>query len=583
MADILSLEQLKTETARVRARWTPAATPLSAITKPAMIRRLGYMPPGGDKELSDREALARQNMAVSAAPGLPRQWDWRSVSGRDYVTPIRFPTTDGQHNCGCCVAFGTIAAVEATYRIERQDAAHDIDLSEAQLFFDWGRNNGATCDKGWHPESALFAMQSQGVADEACFPYIDQDQNAAKLCADWQERVTRVSFYHSTKDVAAMKTWLARRGPLITTMSVYQDFQSFSGQGIYHHVTGDRVGGHCVCVVGYDDNEKAWIIKNSWGSSWGDGGFARIAYGEVGISAEMWAVEGVVRFTFRLANKATLHESSKRGPALASSGGKLFMAWSGAGNDNLNILTTADGSNWSNKVTSQESSDSQPALAATPNGVVIAWKGSGNDNLNIARVTGSNAIASKNVLPESSDAGPALAAHNGLLYMAWRGSGNPQLNIAVSRDGGVHFEDKIILPEASDAGPALISHEGSLLMAWRGSGNQNLSAAEVVLSAHGSATSLRNKRIFADSSDQTPALASNTTGLLMAWSGSGNPQLNAAISYNKGADFIGKSIFPDSSDAGPALCIHNGLVFVAWRGSGNEDLNVARIETVGKI
>jgi hypothetical protein len=429
----------------------------------------------------------------------------------------------------------------------------------------------------------LFAMQSKGVADEACFPYTAQDQNAAKLCPDWQDRVTRVSFYHSMDNGAAMKTWLARRGPLITTMSIYQDFQNFVGNGVYHHVAGDRVGGHCVCVVGYDDDESAWIIKNSWGSNWGNGGFGRIAYGEAGINAEMWAVEGVVRFTFRLGNKATLHESSKRGPAMASSGGKLFMAWSGAGNDNLNILTTADGSNWENKVTSQESSDAQPALAATPNGIVIAWKGSGNDNLNVARVTASNAIASKNILPESSDAGPALAAHNGLLYLAWRGSGNPQLNIAVSRDGGFHFADKIILPEASDAGPALISHEGTLLMAWRGSGNQNLSAAEVVLSPNGSATGLRNKRIFADSSDQTPALASNTTGLLMAWSGSGNPQLNAAISHNKGAGFIGKSIFPDSSDAGPALCIHNGLVFVAWRGSGNEYLNVARIETVGKI
>jgi hypothetical protein len=130
MPEILSLEQLKSEMARVLTRWTPGPTPLSAISKADMIRRLGYRPPGGDKELADREARARQNMALAAAPGLPRQWDWRSVNGHDYVTPIRFPNAGGQAHCGCCVAFGTIAAVEATYRIERQDPGHDIDLSD---------------------------------------------------------------------------------------------------------------------------------------------------------------------------------------------------------------------------------------------------------------------------------------------------------------------------------------------------------------------------------------------------------------------------------------------------------------------
>lgn len=64
--------------------------------------------------------------------------------------------------------------------------------------------------------------------------------------------------------------------------------------GVYHHVSGTSVGGHCVCCVGYDDHDKFWICKNSWGPSWGDGGFFKIGYGEVGIDAQMWAVEGVI-------------------------------------------------------------------------------------------------------------------------------------------------------------------------------------------------------------------------------------------------------------------------------------------------
>src|SRR5206468_3305820 len=47
---------------------------------------------------------------------------------------------------------------------------------------------------------------------------------------------------------------------------------------------------HCVSVVGYDDVAGCWICKNSWGPGWGDRGFFRIAYGEVGIDASMWGV-----------------------------------------------------------------------------------------------------------------------------------------------------------------------------------------------------------------------------------------------------------------------------------------------------
>ena len=47
-----------------------------------------------------------------------------------------------------------------------------------------------------------------------------------------------------------------------------------------------------MAIIGYDDAQKAWIAKNSWGTGWGAGGFFRIGYGEVGIDASMWGVTG---------------------------------------------------------------------------------------------------------------------------------------------------------------------------------------------------------------------------------------------------------------------------------------------------
>jgi hypothetical protein len=49
-------------------------------------------------------------------------------------------------------------------------------------------------------------------------------------------------------------------------------------RGVYRHKTGDRVGGHLVALVGYDDRQQCWIVKNSWGDQWGDNGWFKMGY-----------------------------------------------------------------------------------------------------------------------------------------------------------------------------------------------------------------------------------------------------------------------------------------------------------------
>jgi hypothetical protein len=68
-------------------------------------------------------------------------------------------------------------------------------------------------------------------------------------------------------------------------MAVYRDFM-FYKEGIYRHVTGDLVGYHAVCCVGYDQADGCWICKNSWGTEWGDDGYFKIAYGEADMDTQ---------------------------------------------------------------------------------------------------------------------------------------------------------------------------------------------------------------------------------------------------------------------------------------------------------
>lgn len=79
-------------------------------------------------------------------------------------------------------------------------------------------------------------------------------------------------------------------GPMETGFTVYSDFMSYRG-GIYKHTTGYMQGGHAVKMIGWgtENGTKYWLIANSWGTSWGEGGLFRIAEGECGVDQSVWA------------------------------------------------------------------------------------------------------------------------------------------------------------------------------------------------------------------------------------------------------------------------------------------------------
>jgi C1A family cysteine protease len=268
--------------------WSSGETSISILPANQRPLRLGYRGGAPDAEtLEQREQISALRAAKLTAVGIPAAHDWRNVGGYDYVTPIR-----NQGACGSSVSFGTTAAVEAKMRIERGNPGLAADLSEASLFFCIGPGSGASCSNGWHMTPAMDGYKNTGVPDEACFPYTDHQQ-ACGQCSDWKSRATKIVGWHTISSVPHMKTWLSSNGPLATCFTVYHDFFTYAG-GVYKHVTGGLAGGHCVCVVGYDDAVGCWICQNSWGTDWGESGFFRIAYGECGIDSTMWAVEGIV-------------------------------------------------------------------------------------------------------------------------------------------------------------------------------------------------------------------------------------------------------------------------------------------------
>jgi len=257
---------------------------------------LGYEPGPGEATLEERENEARAKyLAWLAQPpsteGIrPAAFDWRNVNGRDFIGSVK-----DQGSCGSCVAFGTVAAIEGTERIVLDIAASDAggnqiaNLSEAQLFYCGGAAAGRNCQNGWLPSGALDYSKTTGLSPEACFPYTPGNQ-PCKLCSDWQSKVTVLQTYHTAYSAEDMKTWISTRGPMIACFTVYSDFFGYKS-GVYHHTSGGKSGGHCVCCVGYDDNKQAWLCENSWGPGWGMSGYFWIAYGECGIDYNMQGID----------------------------------------------------------------------------------------------------------------------------------------------------------------------------------------------------------------------------------------------------------------------------------------------------
>ena len=105
---------------------------------------------------------------------------------------------------------------------------------------------------------------------------------------DRNGRSVKIPAYTPLGSVADQKTWLDTAGPIITSFEIWADFLTY-GTGVYHKQTmigpapNTKVGGHYMLVVGYDDAQGCWIVKNSWGTLWGQSGFGLIAYGECDI------------------------------------------------------------------------------------------------------------------------------------------------------------------------------------------------------------------------------------------------------------------------------------------------------------
>ena len=213
------------------------------------------------------EIIQIENM--SEIPSLPDYFNWKDIDGTDFTTSIK-----NQGQCPSCEAYALVAVLETIVQYQ-VGYPFDCDLSEAHLFF----YPGGTCEWGVNVSHAADYLIDYGVPDEGCFPDPLRSYNPPlNSVPGWENRTVKIiEWGWIENDEYAIKNALIEYGPLVICFPVYEDFMYYK-RGVYRHRWGDRVGGHLVALVGYDDRDQCWIVKNSWGDQWGDDGWFKMGY-----------------------------------------------------------------------------------------------------------------------------------------------------------------------------------------------------------------------------------------------------------------------------------------------------------------
>ena len=202
---------------------------------------------------------------------LPAHFDWRDVDGVDFTTHVK-----NQVPAPTCEAYALVGSLETLMQYQI-GYPYDPDLSETHLYFYAG---GTYRGGGVLLEDAAEYLIDYGVPDEGCFP----DPHRAydypfESLPDWESRVVKIQEWGWIEnDVEAIKSALIEYGPLIICIVQRADFLSYHG-GIYFPMRGlDIVNGHVITIVGYDEPERYWIVRNSGGTGWGEEGYARVSF-----------------------------------------------------------------------------------------------------------------------------------------------------------------------------------------------------------------------------------------------------------------------------------------------------------------
>ena len=179
-------------------------------------------------------------------------------------------TVRNQENEGSCVSFATTAAKEYDEGLNSPYLSPRFIADRIQL----------DADSGAYPRDAMDVLLKEGVCPEECQPYIARVHTDPCLRSGELAKENKIKAYARLNTLDEMKQYLYERGPFMASFQVTNEWYTPLNGLIVPQ--GPRIGGHAVCIVGYDDVRQVIKFRNSWGRGWGANGYGYLPYISVG-------------------------------------------------------------------------------------------------------------------------------------------------------------------------------------------------------------------------------------------------------------------------------------------------------------
>jgi C1A family cysteine protease len=203
----------------------------------------------------------------NSASGTPTSIDWRTKGA---VTTVK-----DQGQCGSCWTFSSTGAMEGAWAIAKGQL---IDLAEQELVDCAGLKYGSMGCNGGQMEGAFKFIIENGQCAASSYPYTAKDGTCHSCSA-----VAHATSCSDVKpnDQLSLKAAVAKQPVAVAIEADTKYFQSYSGGVLTSSSCGTSLD-HGVLAVGYgeENGQKYWLVKNSWGTSWGEQGYVKIGRSE---------------------------------------------------------------------------------------------------------------------------------------------------------------------------------------------------------------------------------------------------------------------------------------------------------------
>jgi len=200
--------------------------------------------------------------------GLPTSIDWNA---QGYVTPIK-----NQGQCGSCWSFSTTGSTESA--IALAISGTPVGLSEQNLMDCSTSYGNQGCNGGLMDDAFQYIIATQGIDTESSYPYQAVEGNCNYNPSNSGGYVTGYTDVTSGSE-SALQIAAASQPVSVAIDASHSSFQLYTSGVYYEPACSSTVLDHGVLVVGYgsDNGDLYWIVKNSWGTSWGMSGYIWMA------------------------------------------------------------------------------------------------------------------------------------------------------------------------------------------------------------------------------------------------------------------------------------------------------------------